>query len=561
MRNMRFLKLYLSSQSEQAGLEVSFGDRPLLVHAPNNHGKSAILKSLYEVFGAAPHKIDDSWKNANVISLLKFTVDDAEYAALKTRGTYSFFDADGKLILSTTKISDEVAPFLANLLNFKLVMIDKQDQIRIPPPAYIFAPFYADQDRSWTNAWTSFSRMYLPHSPQTLAEYHSGLKPNEYYEAIAERDRLKAQIEAAEIERKAIHDAAEKIRKAASEITLSYDMSDFNSETQRLVSESRLLHEAQVMHREKLALLNEEQQLWHDQRDILNGAIAEMDHTLSVASSQPHHVECPTCGQIYENSLREQFGLVEDYDSLLNSRINAANRINEIDRKLGEHRADLVEIEGSLSRINAVFAVRKSELTFKDVVAAEGRTEANRLLQARLAEIDAAVGVSVGQMNTQIEKAKQTESRERSQRIKDEFAKLFSGFATRLEVRIEDEKSFSIYGVKTGRGSEGPRALLAYYFAFLRIARNYSSSVFCPIVIDAPNQQGQDKVHMPAMMRLMVDEAPKGSQLIIAAEDHFELTDKDIQSIDVTGQKDHVLRQSEFAPVSDVMRPYLSRLS
>jgi hypothetical protein len=64
------------------------------------------------------------------------------------------------------------------------------------------------------------------------------------------------------------------------EFLLSYELADFSNETERLVTESQHLHEAQVSHRELLAALNEEHQIWSDQRDILNGAIFEMDHAL-----------------------------------------------------------------------------------------------------------------------------------------------------------------------------------------------------------------------------------------------------------------------------------------
>jgi hypothetical protein len=160
----------------------------------------------------------------------------------------------------------------------------------------------------------------------------------------------------------------------------------------------------------------------------------------------------------------------------------------------------------------------------------------------------------------QIQKIKDTESKERTNKIKNEFLDLLTDFSKKLDVRLADRNKLGLSGVNIGRGSEGPRALLAYYFAFLRIAHTYSSSVFCPIVIDAPNQQGQDRTHMPAMMRLMIDEAPKGSQLIIATEDRFGLTDNDVDSIDISGQKDHVLRLDQFALAEGIIRPYLGFL-
>jgi FtsZ-binding cell division protein ZapB len=560
MRTLRFLKLYLLSQNERAGLEISFNSGPTIVRGPNNHGKSAILKSLYDTFGAQPHRIDDSWKRANTTSVVQFSFQKEQYTIVKSAGAYSVFDAKQNALVNTRRVTDELGPFLAELLNFKLVMADKKDQVRIPPPAYMFAPFYVDQDHGWIDPWSSFARMYLPNSARTLSEYHSGIRPNEYYEAVAERDRVRALLQAAEIERKAISDAIQKVRGVAGEITLQYELKEFSQETDRLVSESQRLHDAQVSYRERLAQLNEERHLWNDQRDIINGAIAEMDGALTVAVSYPPHIECPTCGQEYENSLQEQFGLVEDVDGLIAARINASKKIADLDLLIREQRANLNDVEKAIGQVDHVFAIRKAELTFKDVVIAEGRAEAARLLQGRLSELDDVIGKFRGDIADQDERIKSAENRDRITRIKNEFADLVGQFAKALDVRLEDKRRQKLENIKIGRGSEGPRALLAYYFAFLRIASEYSSCAFSPIVIDAPNQQGQDQVHMPAMMRLMVDEVPKGAQLIIAAEDQFGLANEEIEIIDIGGQRDHVLRLEQFENVSNAIRPYVSQL-
>jgi hypothetical protein len=79
-------------------------------------------------------------------------------------------------------------------------------------------------------------------------------------------------------------------------------------------------------------------------------------------------------------------------------------------------------------------------------------------------------------------------------------------------------------------------------------------------VIDAPNQQGQDKTHMPAMMKLMLEQTPKDFQLIIGAEEQYGLPDSEIELVDVGGQKDHVLRLEQFEHVAEVVRPYTGLL-
>jgi uncharacterized coiled-coil DUF342 family protein len=560
MPNLRFSRLYLLSQKERAGLEVSFNLSPLLVRAPNNHGKSAILKSLYDSFGAQPHKIDDSWKSAEVTSLLDFSIDGKNDSILKTAGSYSIFDSNRELMLTTRKVSDVLAPFLAKLLSFRLVMADKADRVIIPPPAYIFAPFYVDQDQGWIKPWSSFSRMYLPKSAQVLSDYHSGVRPNEYYEARAERERLRAELTTVELERKAVDDAIKKIRDAAGAVTLNFELEDFSNETDRLVNESRNLHKTQVKYREELGALNEERQLWFEQKELLRAAIAELEGALSRAAELPSQVDCPICGQGYDNSLVEQFGLIEDVDGLIAAHLNANRKIAELDERIQARRSDLKEIEVALAQVHETFAIRKSELTFRDVIAAEGKVEATKLLHGRRTELDNEIAQLSGRIVEQERRIKGTQSKDRTDRIKSEFADLLSKFARDLDVRLDETQALNLSGVNIGRGSEGPRALLAYYFAFLRISASYATSANCPIVIDAPNQQGQDKTHMPAMMKLMLEEAPQNAQLIIGAEDQYGLSDDEINVLDVSGQKDRVLRFEQFDLVAQAIRPFTAAL-
>ena len=57
MAQMKFSTLSLLSQKERRGLQIDFSAPATVLVAGNGFGKSAILKSLYEVLGAKPHKI------------------------------------------------------------------------------------------------------------------------------------------------------------------------------------------------------------------------------------------------------------------------------------------------------------------------------------------------------------------------------------------------------------------------------------------------------------------------------------------------------------------------
>jgi c-di-AMP phosphodiesterase-like protein len=77
-------------------------------------------------------------------------------------------------------------------------------------------------------------------------------------------------------------------------------------------------------------------------------------------------------------------------------------------------------------------------------------------------------------------------------------------------------------------------------------------------VIDAPNQQGQDD--MRRVMHFIIDKRPADSQVIVATEDLFGLTDNDAKIVHVGKRKNQLLDEDLYDEVSDVVRPYLGQL-
>jgi hypothetical protein len=77
-------------------------------------------------------------------------------------------------------------------------------------------------------------------------------------------------------------------------------------------------------------------------------------------------------------------------------------------------------------------------------------------------------------------------------------------------------------------------------------------------VIDAPNQQGQDE--MEKIMRFIIDKRPPDSQVIVATEDLFGLTDADATIVHVGKRQNQLLDEDTYVEVSDILRPYVERL-
>jgi hypothetical protein len=558
MQKMRFSKLSLLSQKEQRGLQIDFGsDRTVLV-AGNGFGKSAILKSLYETLGAKPHKIDQSWTEARVTSLLEFSIDARSFAALKVGNNFTVYDEKKSISISTNHVTAELGPHLAELLDFRLVLTDKKEEIRTPPPSYAFAPFYVDQDRSWQRVWDSFKDLSMfSNSPRSLAEYHSGLRPNAYYEAKAKRDQIKAELVTIETERQALHQALKKIRESMTGAPLALTLDSFIQDTERLVSEGRILHTEQAKYRSELAALNEEHQLWRDHVSLVESALQEIDDTFTGSLEQPSDVECPMCGQHYQNQIADQFELVADKEDLLLALQSGRTHLKDVHDRLTIHRQKLDRVTNSIDRIQEVLAVKRGDISLRDVIAAEGRVEAQRYFQDRLASLDVDYGIKSRIMAESEQRMAEADNRKRKGNIRSYFSKQLQQFAANLDVRLPDANRLNLQGLHIGRGSEGPRALAAYYYAFLQTAHEYGSSTFCPIVIDAPNQQGQDAGHLQTIMEFLLTKAPFGSQVIIGAETFTPVGDVNV--IDISWKKDRVLREDAYAQTLKYVEPFLQQ--
>lgn len=555
---LRFSNLCLLSQHERRAFSLSFASAANVLQAGNGFGKSAVLKSLYDAFGAEPHRIDRAWRSARVETLLQFTVDDVPYAILKGSQRFAIFDSADKLVLRTTSVGGELTNYLAKLLDFQLEMVDKKDAVITPPPAYIFAPFYIDQDKSWSEPWVSFKGMYLNNSKQTLAEYHSGLKPNAYYAAQTQRNLLQAQRKELEAERNILHQTLQNMRALVSDVVLSFDLQDFQQETDQLLAESRKLHEDQQSYRQKLADISEESRLWREQRDLVTATLAEMDDAFAAALEQPADVVCPTCGHHYENAIADQFEIVQDKDGLFNALIISQEKLHELERKAHTERENISNITERITRINHILGVRKSDLSFNDVVVAQGRNEAGKIIRGRIEDIDQSVAAKRREEDEAFERMRAAVSRRRTQDIKGFFSDRLFEFTNHLSVRIDTTRVPSMTSMPFGRGSEGPRGIIAYYYAFLHTARKFSSASFSPIVIDAPNQQGQDD--MQRVMRFIIDKRPPGAQVVVASEDLFGLTENDASIARVGKQPNQLLDEDQYDEVSDIVRPYLGQL-
>lgn len=540
---------------------MNFGKGSTVLEAPNGSGKSAVMKSLYEALGAQPHKIVPQWREANVVSLLEFSVDTRTFYALRAYGTFGIFDSDQNLLIRTQAITSELGPFLARLMNFRLVMKNKKDQTLTPPPSYIFAPFYMDQDRSWSKVWDSFSDLFLPRSANTLAEYHSGTKGNAYYEAQAKIDDLRKIDQDISATKRALEDAILQIEEISPDVGVQFDIELFAAERDRLLIDSNALMEEQRLYRIEFSDLSEERHIWNEQAELISASLSEMSDDLAIATVLPVDVECPTCGHHHSNSIAAQFQIVEHKDSLLFSLSTAREKLKSLDQRISTLRDHISHLQASARRVAATLDISRNDIRFEDVVAAAGRNEALRVLRSKLGSTDLSLADIQRQIAGQEVVRRSATDRRRALAIREFFNQKMAAFSAKLDVQIEDRRRVALHSSGRARGSEGARELVAYYYAFLHTAREFSSSIYCPVVVDAPNQQGQDAQHLPRVLQFLIEERPAEAQLIVAVEDAEPIRNNpDVEIIKVGVSSRQVLDPAQYDSVRAAVGPFIDQL-
>ncbi len=541
-------------------MKVPLNGSRIVIQGGNGFGKSAIIKSIYQTLGASPQKIDTRWKSANVSSALVFEFAGKRFTAVRALGMQALFDEDRKLLFSGQQIVRDWAPLLAEFFSFKLIMSDRDGEIVVPPPSYIFAPFYVDQDGGWFRPWMSFDDFYLPESTRTLADYHSGIRPDAYYQARADLTADRLSLSALEASVETLRDAITQVQQIDDGASPTYDLGEFRSEIDDIVAESERLLAQQRSYRSTISDLHEETHLLRAEKALLEGALREVREEFDVAAVLPDDIECPTCGQEYANNLADRFALVKDEGVLMEAIGAATTKLHTVQERERKQQEQLHDIEKSLRRIENILAVERAALTFNDVVIGAGKTEAAKILRSSLGEKAADADDVRVRVDDHKQQMAALTTKQRTAEIMNFYRGKLAEYSIELDVTLEQGRTQSIQTIQAARGSEGPRGLLAYYYAFLQTRARYNPSTSFPIVIDAPNQQGQDELHLPEIVKFLFVRAPAGSQVIVAAEEAGSNLPEGVEVHSYGERKRQVLRDSEFEDIKQRFAVYTNQM-
>lgn len=557
MKEFKLKEILLLSLKEKKSKKVKFHQTRTVIIGGNETGKSVLLKSIYYTFGAEPHKLHPDWVLAEPVSLVKFSVDEEEYFIFRKDKTFALFNNQKEIIGIYRKVS-EIGEKLADIFGFKIQLANQEGIAVTPPPAYLFLPFYMDQDSSWQNNWASFQKLYLPNARLDIVNYHTGIRPNKYYTTKNELGVVYDGISTIDREIKLIKLLLLNLKNKLSKAEFTIDLDAFQNEITEMLVSCQLLKQQQEKHKIKLTNLYNSKISLEAQLLIVKKTLNETHRDYVYATEVLEEiVPCPSCGAEYENSFGERFGIAQDEQRCFDLIVELDEELKTVLDSIEKINSDFIMNKISLTKIETQLVQKKGEIKLKDVIESEGKREVQKLFKDEIYQYDLELAEKIKLKDSLENDLKDLEDKKRAELIRNKYRAYMRSFLDILNLKTVKDKAFQKIDAKlTESGSKTPRELMAYYYSILQIMREYSSSTFCPIVIDSPNQQAQDGENLPLLLNFIIDKQPNDSQLILSIEEDHGI-DYKAKIVRLT-EKTSLLNKDTYKDDFEYIKPFLS---
>ncbi|WP_318507849.1 hypothetical protein [Bacillus sp. T3] len=522
-KHLTIKKILIISRSDEASLEVPLHRGLNIILGKNKTGKSSLIKTIFYSFGCEV-KFDEDWEKLNKRSLVIFSVGDKDYLLERQDNTYVLFkttdDLKSLFFQGSFSFSDFSKKFL-ELFNINATWIDKNGKEQPITPPHLFSFQYIDQDKGWHSIARSFNKVaYISNWDTQIIKYIIGYQTEEYFKHKKEIEKYKILIKEIEIKIKNIEDFVSDLIKRDQHL----DEADTSFIEDDLTKSKNILDKLTNMEKERIAISNELSLLQNDQYEkkiIINSLTMYSEELIedhNFASTLDEKITCPFCGVIHNNEIIEKSEIIKDIQTATNILTQATKELEQIgitidllDQKYNKinsdyeiHRKELIEIEEKTNAINTIKNEGKNELILSSY------DEIKNIRKNR----DEYLGLKEDYQS----KIKSIESRKRQTEITQSLKEYMNLLFEKLDLSGVSIKFRSFMPVIKKTGSELPRVIYSYYIALYLYNLSTEATPFKFLVIDTPNQQGQDENNLQninsALELLLSDDG----QVIIGSE-------------------------------------------
>lgn len=324
----------LTAKKEKAFSE-KFNSGINLIVGEKDTGKSTLSRSILYTFGC---DVKDTAivNNTSNIYILEFRVGDEEYILLRQRlkqgrgkNCFKLVELNGNKI-NTYYDTKTFKEKLNEILNIKLVTLDKGGTETKLYPNHIFLPFYTDQDNSWQSYLTdTFAGInFIQDYKKIILEYFTGARSNEYYELKLQKDILQQQLQSTNATIRSKEMIIEENLKNI-KILEDIDIENFKRNYELVLDMFNTIIENEHKLKDQLNQKIFEKNTLDEMEGALNNSIDEIvEDNLDK--------ECPTCHQNIIDSFEENYSLLLVRQNLIKEREKIRLELNDVQTEINE---------------------------------------------------------------------------------------------------------------------------------------------------------------------------------------------------------------------------------
>lgn len=557
MRSFLFEDIWMLSRRDRRARRVVFHSGKNLILGRNHTGKSSLIKILFTTLGARPEGELRQW-DENTISRVGFSVDGRRFSVLHQTGTRALFDSEGRILASTGDHGEWSSSF-ADATGFNLQLTDKQSRTVPADPKCFFLPFYINQDGSWQADWNTFTGLAQFKAPVgSILEYFSGIKPPEYYEAKSKRDSEQQILVNLKKERGFLEKARERVGKSFSMTGPKVDPENFKIDIEQLTAEVNEINKRQEILRDQAVKERELLASIYLQTNLANEALCIYESDSQFLRSEPREaLVCPLCNAEHSESFLDFLTYADDARSLHDITVHLRKDARKIEDKISKTNSEIAALEQNYRKVATLLSNRSGDMQFSQVVESMGAEKAFRAFEDERVILEAEMADHLLEYERMTETMSKLTDRNRSQEILKIFREAYSAALVELSLPMTDTGKAKLTSRPKLSGSGGPRSVLAYYAAIWAACFGEKGSFRIPLVVDSPNQQGQDHINLPKVISFLSGKLPQGVQLILGSEIDTNLPFD--RRIELTEQY-KLLSESDFDEAEAALGPLVSAM-
>jgi len=557
MRNIRFLQIKFFCYKKKTGRVINLDSDIVIIKGGNQSGRSSIVMSLYNTLGADVKTFSQQWIEDKIVTLLKISIDGAIFQFLHIGKMFYVYDVNGREYYKAVNQNANAAK-LDSLFGFNLTFTDNGKERKRMPVDFMFIPFYISQDKGWDQPLRSFDGFNIYGGKKNALYYYTGVIKDDYFQICNSLDEANARLKKIEAKLEYDKEFSAYVKERIENSRISLSTTDFDLEQQEFIKKVEALKKDQGKLMTDLKKLYDRRAYLEFRRQQMHDNLDDINKDLKYALSQKENITCPMCGAHVSNDAIGIYAMIEDRNMSKNAILEYEDDINDTDAKIKSLESKSDKLRGDIEKLQQRLATKKNDLTLEQYLDSRMYVYLEKTLNERERSTRKEKMEEESLLYKLTEREKQYSGNDRREYVEEDFQNYVVAAYDKLGI---SSSSYKIANIKFGskismRGSAITRGVVAYTYGYCELIKKYNGRLFCPIVVDEPNQNGIDQLGLETINKFLIDERPTGSQLILAVSNDAKIEEDKAIVINLEAKKE-LLIEKDFEVVRDEVEKLL----